>query len=213
MNLVQTAISALISFLLEPPDAHFHPWCNGNAHRPFLLFCLPSWTHSTLMKLAIACLVTSASTAIFVYAMRHGHLTTSDAAPHAIERCRVVVGDSELLSDICPICMEEFDEDKEIRVTPCKHTFHGPCLRGWLNVSRVCPMCRHDLMSPVSRAITTSTATTNMERGTAAVTTTATAPSAAATTAVAARHLPFPTGGRPGGAHRSAEDYDATSLP
>mmetsp|Transcript_29829 Transcript_29829/g.54046 ORF Transcript_29829/g.54046 Transcript_29829/m.54046 type:complete len:182 (-) Transcript_29829:326-871(-) len=46
--------------------------------------------------------------------------------------------------------MEPFDSGKEIRQTPCKHLFHGQCLSGWLNVSRCCPMCRHDFTLPVS---------------------------------------------------------------
>ena len=51
----------------------------------------------TAFILAIACLITSVSTAIFIYLMRHGHLTTSDAAPQAIERCRIIKQGDDLL--------------------------------------------------------------------------------------------------------------------
>ncbi|CAE7207305.1 rnf43 [Symbiodinium sp. CCMP2592] len=50
----------------------------------------------------------------------------------------------------CPICMEDFDSweaghDSEIVMTPCLHTFHIGCLRGWLKRSPECPTCRWDI--------------------------------------------------------------------
>lgn len=41
--------------------------------------------------------------------------------------------------DVCAICFIEMRE--EARITPCKHYFHGPCLRKWLAVKMVCPLC------------------------------------------------------------------------
>lgn len=41
--------------------------------------------------------------------------------------------------DVCAICFIEMKE--EARITPCKHYFHGPCLRKWLVVKMVCPLC------------------------------------------------------------------------
>jgi hypothetical protein len=123
--------------------------------------------------LAIACIATSLSTAIFVVLMRSGALTTSNAAPTGtLNVCRVVQTDipspedEELLApdqdgeaQTCPICMEIFGPDKEVRLTPCKHLFHGPCLAGWLNVSRCCPMCRHDFTQAPPPASTTAAST------------------------------------------------------
>ncbi|KAK6030019.1 ribosomal protein L19 [Ostertagia ostertagi] len=51
-------------------------------------------------------------------------------------------------SDICAICMMEMWE--EARVTPCKHFFHGACLRKWLSVRQVCPLCYSELLDPIS---------------------------------------------------------------
>ncbi|KHJ97502.1 zinc finger, C3HC4 type [Oesophagostomum dentatum] len=48
--------------------------------------------------------------------------------------------------DVCAICFMEMWE--EARVTPCKHFFHGSCLRKWLSVRQVCPLCYADLIDP-----------------------------------------------------------------
>jgi len=83
-----------------------------------------AWTG---FALAIACIITSLSTAIFVMLMRTGAITTSDAAPQGtLDLCRVVqVGDvgspedSKLLApdddgeaQTCPICMEVRERER-----------------------------------------------------------------------------------------------------
>mmetsp|Transcript_20972 Transcript_20972/g.39409 ORF Transcript_20972/g.39409 Transcript_20972/m.39409 type:complete len:303 (+) Transcript_20972:80-988(+) len=50
----------------------------------------------------------------------------------------------------CPICMEDFaaweaGQDTEIVMTPCLHTFHIGCVRGWLKRRPECPTCRWDI--------------------------------------------------------------------
>ncbi|RPB20114.1 hypothetical protein L211DRAFT_573224 [Terfezia boudieri ATCC MYA-4762] len=52
----------------------------------------------------------------------------------------------------CPVCLEDFEEDQEVRVLPCSHSFHIDCIDPWLlNVSGSCPLCRIDLRSPEQR--------------------------------------------------------------
>ncbi|KAL3998276.1 TRC8 N-terminal domain family protein [Acanthocheilonema viteae] len=45
--------------------------------------------------------------------------------------------------DACAICLSGLVED--VRITPCKHSFHSACLRKWLCVKQVCPLCYFDL--------------------------------------------------------------------
>jgi hypothetical protein len=46
----------------------------------------------------------------------------------------------------CSICAEDFKLGEDLRVLPCKHRFHAPCVDPWLlNVSGTCPLCRIDL--------------------------------------------------------------------
>lgn len=89
---------------------------------------------------------------IMSFMLRHGMLSTKDAAPPGtLERLEVVHYDgtsAEFQSTPdCSICLAPFDRETQIRRTPhCGHVFHGPCLGNWLKVRRTCPLCRHDLV-------------------------------------------------------------------
>lgn len=44
-------------------------------------------------------------------------------------------------SDSCPICTDEFFKGQDLRLLPCKHSFHPDCVDPWLvNVSGTCPV-------------------------------------------------------------------------
>ena len=46
----------------------------------------------------------------------------------------------------CSVCLENFEgSNKKLRVMPCSHSFHEPCIFNWLRISRVCPLCRFPL--------------------------------------------------------------------
>jgi len=45
----------------------------------------------------------------------------------------------------CPVCMEDFGPEDDVRVTPCGHAFHHGCLADWLRRSTTCPLCRDDI--------------------------------------------------------------------
>lgn len=45
--------------------------------------------------------------------------------------------------DLCAICFGEFTYSALI--TPCNHVFHGFCLKKWLFIRPVCPLCYTDL--------------------------------------------------------------------
>ncbi|KAL1876913.1 hypothetical protein VTK73DRAFT_8990 [Phialemonium thermophilum] len=54
------------------------------------------------------------------------------------------IGEEENLG--CSICTEDFTVGEDVRVLPCNHKFHPPCIDPWLiNVSGTCPLCRLDL--------------------------------------------------------------------
>ena len=46
----------------------------------------------------------------------------------------------------CAICVEEFQENDQIRVLPCNHFFHPDCIDPWLiSHSSLCPLCKQSV--------------------------------------------------------------------
>ncbi|XP_062200781.1 probable E3 ubiquitin-protein ligase RHB1A isoform X2 [Phragmites australis] len=43
--------------------------------------------------------------------------------------------------DVCPICLEEYDEGNPRSVTKCEHHFHLCCILEWMERSDTCPVC------------------------------------------------------------------------
>ncbi|KAF8033274.1 hypothetical protein BT93_D2009 [Corymbia citriodora subsp. variegata] len=43
--------------------------------------------------------------------------------------------------DVCPICLEEYDEDNPRFITKCEHHFHLSCILEWMERSDICPIC------------------------------------------------------------------------
>ncbi|KAK3387677.1 hypothetical protein B0H63DRAFT_163293 [Podospora didyma] len=76
---------------------------------------------------------------------RSGALTASQGANLAkIDESDSHSQDDEHLG--CSICTEDFTVGEDVRVLPCDHKFHPPCIDPWLiNVSGTCPLCRLDL--------------------------------------------------------------------
>ncbi|XP_006661624.1 probable E3 ubiquitin-protein ligase RHB1A [Oryza brachyantha] len=43
--------------------------------------------------------------------------------------------------DVCPICLEEYDEENPSSITKCQHHFHLCCILDWMERSETCPVC------------------------------------------------------------------------
>ncbi|KAG0041833.1 hypothetical protein BGZ83_001246 [Gryganskiella cystojenkinii] len=49
----------------------------------------------------------------------------------------------------CVICLEEYADEDEIRVLPCKHEYHVACIDKWLTTrKKFCPTCKRDICAP-----------------------------------------------------------------
>lgn len=44
--------------------------------------------------------------------------------------------------DVCTICLNEFEENEQIKQFECLHLFHSKCFSNWLKKNRTCPNCR-----------------------------------------------------------------------
>ncbi|KAK2979091.1 hypothetical protein RJ640_022573 [Escallonia rubra] len=47
----------------------------------------------------------------------------------------------------CAICKENLVVSDKMQELPCKHMFHPPCLKPWLDEHNSCPICRHELQT------------------------------------------------------------------
>ncbi|XP_073026117.1 uncharacterized protein [Primulina eburnea] len=46
----------------------------------------------------------------------------------------------------CYICLADYEDGDRLRVLPCNHEYHVPCIDKWLKeINRVCPLCRHNV--------------------------------------------------------------------
>jgi hypothetical protein len=54
----------------------------------------------------------------------------------------------------CSICLEDLKVgDKAISVPKCSHWYHETCLKGWLRVQPICPMCKSNVRSAIYGAV------------------------------------------------------------
>ncbi|ERM96084.1 hypothetical protein AMTR_s00129p00125450 [Amborella trichopoda] len=45
----------------------------------------------------------------------------------------------------CAVCREQLMLNDKMQELPCKHLFHPPCLKPWLDEHNSCPICRYEL--------------------------------------------------------------------
>ncbi|KAJ7948706.1 RING/U-box superfamily protein [Quillaja saponaria] len=50
-------------------------------------------------------------------------------------------------ADSCIICQDEYNNQEKIGVLKCGHEYHADCLRKWLLVKNVCPICKSEALS------------------------------------------------------------------
>ncbi|KAJ8750710.1 hypothetical protein K2173_015891 [Erythroxylum novogranatense] len=72
------------------------------------------------------------------------------ASKEVVANLPIITLTEEILSKLgpdaeCAICKENLVVDDKMQELPCKHTFHPPCLKPWLDVHNSCPICRHEL--------------------------------------------------------------------
>ncbi|KAF2613147.1 hypothetical protein F2Q70_00007712, partial [Brassica cretica] len=72
------------------------------------------------------------------------------ASKEVVEKLPVIVFSEEMLKKLgaeveCCICKENLVVGDTMQELPCKHTFHPPCLKPWLDEHNSCPICRHEL--------------------------------------------------------------------
>ncbi|GJM93633.1 hypothetical protein PR202_ga10203 [Eleusine coracana subsp. coracana] len=54
---------------------------------------------------------------------------------------------SSLESDACIICQEEYQDKDCIGILDCGHRYHAECVKQWLTVKNICPICKTTALS------------------------------------------------------------------
>lgn len=57
--------------------------------------------------------------------------------------------------DACVICLEEYVHGDKVRMLPCNHGFHVPCIDNWLSRKPFCPICKREVYSNGVEVIST----------------------------------------------------------
>ncbi|KAJ4953748.1 hypothetical protein NE237_030580 [Protea cynaroides] len=74
------------------------------------------------------------------------------ASKEVVAKLPIITITEEILAKLgketkCAVCTEELVLNDEMQELPCKHMFHPPCLKPWLDEHNSCPICRHELQT------------------------------------------------------------------
>lgn len=47
--------------------------------------------------------------------------------------------------DVCPTCLEEYDDQNPKIITKCNHHYHLSCILEWMERSNTCPICNQEM--------------------------------------------------------------------
>ncbi|KAI4292236.1 hypothetical protein PAPHI01_1510 [Pancytospora philotis] len=59
----------------------------------------------------------------------------------------------------CSICRDEFQGEDVVKMLKCGHLFHSACIDEWINIKKLCPLCKKDFMegNSIREVLTTGT--------------------------------------------------------
>ncbi|XVF48794.1 hypothetical protein PTKIN_Ptkin03bG0217300 [Pterospermum kingtungense] len=74
------------------------------------------------------------------------------ASKEVVAKLPVITLTDEILAKLgsdaeCAICKENLIVGDNMQELPCKHTFHPPCVKPWLDEHNSCPICRYELQT------------------------------------------------------------------
>lgn len=81
------------------------------------------------------------------------------ARKEVVEEMPVVKIETDLIQ--CSVCLEDFLVGNEVKQMPCKHKFHGDCIKPWLDLHSSCPVCRYRLPCSESKGESSRAITVN----------------------------------------------------
>ncbi|KAL1197696.1 E3 ubiquitin ligase BIG BROTHER-related [Cardamine amara subsp. amara] len=53
-------------------------------------------------------------------------------------------------NESCVICRLDYEDDDDLILLPCKHSYHSECINNWLKINKVCPVCSAEVSTSTS---------------------------------------------------------------
>ncbi|KAL0857220.1 hypothetical protein Bca101_062374 [Brassica carinata] len=44
-------------------------------------------------------------------------------------------------NESCVICRLDYEDDDDLILLPCRHSYHSECINNWLKINKICPVC------------------------------------------------------------------------
>lgn len=77
---------------------------------------------------------------------------TTEEQRDAIPVCKYSRAPGDAENATCSVCLTELEEGEDVKILPCKHIYHPQCIDRWLERSKLCCVCKADVLrSPETR--------------------------------------------------------------
>ncbi|KFK39312.1 hypothetical protein AALP_AA3G228600 [Arabis alpina] len=53
-------------------------------------------------------------------------------------------------NESCVICRLDYEDEDDLILLPCKHSYHSECINNWLKINKVCPVCSAEVSASSS---------------------------------------------------------------
>ncbi|KAK3847353.1 MAG: hypothetical protein J3R72DRAFT_431211 [Linnemannia gamsii] len=125
--------------------------------RAFLVKMTPDDMNWPVLDVIIFIILSPAFVVLFLYLVwriRLSQQLAADLAPaEVVSNLPIKVFFNSKLKENdpveCVICLEEFEDEAELRVLPCRHEYHVACIDSWLTKrKKFCPICKRDICVP-----------------------------------------------------------------
>ncbi|KAG0320268.1 hypothetical protein BGZ97_000346 [Linnemannia gamsii] len=125
--------------------------------RAFLVKMTPDDMNWPVLDVIIFIILSPAFVVLFLYLVwriRLSQQLAADLAPaEVVSNLPIKVFFNSKLKENdpveCVICLEEFEDEAELRVLPCRHEYHVACIDSWLTKrKKFCPICKRDICTP-----------------------------------------------------------------
>ena len=58
------------------------------------------------------------------------------------------------INDSCVVCIEDFNNDDNVRKLVCSHIYHSECVDMWIIEKNTCPICKKTVLINPGEALT-----------------------------------------------------------